>query len=82
MNCMGTPGPDPQVSDAELIEAAQKISDPCFTAKEVRQRVELKSNGHTRERLAKLVNDDVLETKSSGSGRVYWLTNLSRAGSH
>jgi len=79
MTCMGKPGPDRNVTDCELVKAAQSMPDPCFTAVEIQEQVDLDSVGRVRTRLNELVEEEVLGRKSSGSGHVYWVVSLATA---
>jgi len=79
MTHMGKPGPDPTVTDDEIVEAAQSIDDPCFTAREIEEKIDLNSVGQVRTRLNSLVDNGVMARKFSGSGNVYWLISLAVA---
>jgi hypothetical protein len=72
---MSSRGRPESVSDAELIKQARAIPDPCFTAKEVAEGVNIGVE-RVRQRLRGLEEGEVVNSKTVGSGRIYWLTGI------
>jgi len=69
------PGPDPTVTDAELLRRIRLLPDPMVTAKELTEQVDLE-NATVNRRLDRLVEDGYLNEKKVGSAAVvYWLTD-------
>jgi len=70
---MSTKGPEPTVSDNELIEAINRTSRPFATAGEVAELVDL-SNWRVRQRLERLDDQNAINRSRIGGGPfIYWL---------
>ena len=68
---MSKPGPDKQVSDAEIIEIIQGTEEPFTTAKEISSAVGL-SPEQVRVRLKRLEKRDLVKSKKVGQGKGWW----------
>ncbi|GGK83488.1 MULTISPECIES: FaeA/PapI family transcriptional regulator [Haloarcula] len=70
---MSTKGPEPTVSDTELIEAIDRTNRPFATAGEVAELVDL-SNWRVRQRLERLDEQNKINRSRIGGGPfIYWL---------
>ena len=70
---MSTKGPEPTVSDSELIEAISRTSRPFATAGEIAEVVGL-SNWRVRQRLERLDEQNEINRSRIGGGPfIYWL---------
>lgn len=70
---MSTKGPDPTVSDSELIEAIKRTERPFATAKQVSDTVGL-SDWRVRQRLERLdENNEIKRDRIGGGPFIYWL---------
>jgi DNA-binding MarR family transcriptional regulator len=68
------PGPQPSITDEELLREIRLLPDPVVTAKEITSRVELE-NATVNRRLDRLVDNGYLNEKKVGAAAVvYWLT--------
>lgn len=69
------PGPDPQVTDEELVDIFRSSKDPVLTASEIAEKVSI-GRRSVYDRLKKLEKEDRLKSKKVG-GRttVWWLSN-------
>ncbi|RXK47021.1 hypothetical protein EAF64_17950 [Halorientalis pallida] len=78
---MATKGPDPTVSDRELIDAIAKAAEPFATAGGVAERVGL-SDWRVRQRLERLGERGELNRARVGGGPwIYWLDDSFSSGS-
>lgn len=72
------PGPEPKVSQAELLQEIRLLPDPVVTAKEITERVDLE-NATVNRKLDDLVESGYLKEKKVGaSAVVYWMTEQGR----
>lgn len=69
---MSPRGRPKSVTRADILNAIQTISDPCFGKTEVAERVSVGPE-RTRELLNELVADGPLAAKMIGQSRVYWV---------
>ena len=70
---MSTKGPEPTVSDTELIKAINRTNRPFATAGEVAELVDL-SNWRVRQRLERLDEQNKINRSRIGGGPfIYWL---------
>ncbi|KAA9404563.1 FaeA/PapI family transcriptional regulator (plasmid) [Haloarcula sp. KBTZ06] len=70
---MSTKGPEPTVSDNELIKAISQTGRPFATAGEVAELVDL-SNWRVRQRLERLDEQNKINRSRIGGGPfIYWL---------
>jgi len=65
------PGPDPSMTDAEIVEHIVASSVPVVTAADIAEVAGMSASA-ARERLERLVNADALARKSAGAGVVYY----------
>lgn len=65
------PGPDPSMTDAEIVEHIVASSVPVVTATDIAE-VAGTSASAARDRLERLVDAGALARKSAGSGVVYY----------
>lgn len=66
------PGRRPEVSDKEILAVFRSSSDPVLTTKEVASEFELTHRG-VRDRLEKLDEQGVLESKKVGArAKIWW----------
>lgn len=73
-NSGGMPGPDPSITDEELLREIKLLPDPVITAKEITERVDLE-NATVNRRLDRLVESGYLVEKKVGAAAVvYWMT--------
>jgi hypothetical protein len=71
-------GPDPEMTDAELVRLVAAHPDPVVTAAEITPKTPYTAQNTTK-RLSSLVDRDWLHDKSPGCGsRVYWTTKCGR----
>lgn len=68
---MSPRGRTESVSPGDVVEAAKKITDPCFGSAEVSAHLSIGPE-RTREKLNQLSKEEVLETKKVGNANVYW----------
>lgn len=74
---MSKPGPDPKVTNKELIEALEQHSKPVATANDVAETVGL-SRTRASERLQRLASSGKVNSGRLGERvRVYWVDQLS-----
>jgi len=72
MTDMGTRGPDPRVSDEQIIEAVESDDRPFSTVGYVSENVDL-SNTRVRERLAAMAADGSIKSEQvAGDIKIYW----------
>lgn len=64
-------GPKPQVSDEELLSIFEESCDPVLTASEVAEHVSIERRS-VYDRLRKLEEDRVLESKKVGGRTTVW----------
>lgn len=70
---MSKPGPDPKVTDGELINAIKQLDQPYATAKDVSDITDL-SRWRASQRLDRLANDNHIQSGVVGENTtVYWL---------
>lgn len=70
---MSTPGPDPEVTDQEILAVMRQRSEPFVTAPDVAQAVGL-SRQRARLRLERLKDEGKIErAKVGGNAVVYWI---------
>lgn len=73
MTDMSKPGPDPQVSDSQLLQAIRQDERPFSTTGAVEKRVSLSGN-RVRQRLKTLSKDGPLECwEVARNIKIYWL---------
>ncbi|WP_262177446.1 hypothetical protein [Haloarcula laminariae] len=72
------PGPNPSVSDKELIRAILEAYPPALGTSDVADKVDLSSEA-TRRHLDRLAEANYLNTDKLGSVRVWWVTPDGRA---
>lgn len=66
-------GREPQVEKLKILAVfMDPDSDPALTASEVSEEIDLSRQG-AEYRLKQLVEDGLLETKSTGRDRIYWI---------
>lgn len=65
------PGPDPSMTDAEIVEHIVASSVPVVTAGDIGEAAGTSASA-ARERLERLVDAGALARKSAGSGVVYY----------
>jgi DNA-binding Lrp family transcriptional regulator len=71
---MSRPGPDPKVSDEEIISVIQSDDRPFSTAEDVADSVGL-SGTRVRERLERLVVSGQIQSASAtGNMDIYWVS--------
>ncbi|WP_277552321.1 MarR family transcriptional regulator [Halobaculum limi] len=72
------PGPDPKVSDEQILQLVALAPDPIVTAGELTDQIEMTQQG-VNKRLKSLVEAGYLESrKVGGAARVYWITPAGR----
>lgn len=77
--CMGKPGPDPKVNDHEIIQAIMDVDEPVASTRDIASRIDL-SNVQIRERLNKLEEKGILQSKPVGNSSAWWVANLQETG--
>jgi DNA-binding transcriptional ArsR family regulator len=70
---MVTPGPQPTISDEELLQIIDDHYAPAVGSGHVAQQADLTQQAVTN-RLEQLVDANLLETIKVGQSRVWWLT--------
>jgi predicted transcriptional regulator len=70
---MTSPGPQPTISDRELLRTIHDHYAPAVGSGHIAQRADLTQQAVTN-RLDQLVDDGLLETMKVGQSRVWWLT--------
>jgi Fic family protein len=65
------PGPDPSMTDAEIVEHIVASNVPVATASDIATVADV-SRAAARERLERLVERDALRRKDAGAGVVYY----------
>ena len=71
-------GPDPDHSDAEILQVFVESPDPVLFATEVAESLDMTRQG-VYNRLDSLVDTGLLHTKKSGSRtRIYWISRRGR----
>lgn len=68
---MATRGPDPTVTDNELLHVVEGTDAPVVTASSVSERVDLGAE-RCRQRLNRLTDQGELKTERLNQIRVYW----------
>jgi len=76
---MGKPGPDPKVKDYEIVQAIMDVDEPVASTTDIATRIDL-SNVQIRERLDKLQQEGVLQSKPIGNSSAWWVANLQESG--
>ena len=72
------PGPDPKVSDKQILQLVALSPDPIVTAGELTEQIDMTQQG-VNKRLKSLVDAGYLESrKVGGAARVYWITPSGR----
>jgi hypothetical protein len=69
---MATRGPDPTVTDTELLSVVQSVDTPVVTANCVSDRVDLGSE-RCRQRLNRLSDQGKVQSEKLNQIRVYWV---------
>lgn len=73
MSRNGTPGPDPSVTDEELLKVFQDAEDPVLSTREVAEQVSL-SRRSVYDRLVALRDGGKLEGKRvGGRNNIWWV---------
>ncbi len=70
---MINPGPEPTVSDEELLQVIHDHYAPAVGSADIADSVELTQQAVTN-RLEQLVDEELLKTMKVGRSRVWWLT--------
>lgn len=69
------PGRKPTITDKEILDVFRAASDPVLTTSEVAENFSISHRG-VRDRLEKLEEEGVLESKKVGArGMVWWYSN-------
>lgn len=68
---MSPRGRSKKATKEDVVKAARQTEDPCIKKGEVAQKLPI-GGERTRMLMNELVEEDVLKTKSVGSGRIYW----------
>ncbi|WP_436934980.1 winged helix-turn-helix transcriptional regulator [Halovenus marina] len=71
---MAVRGPDPTVSDSEIISAIESTDCPFATAKDVAEIVGL-SRERARQRLNRLSEQGAIEREKTSGVVIYWLSD-------
>jgi len=72
VNDMATRGPEPKVSDDEILDVVDKDQRPFSTVSHVSDRVDL-SNTRVRQRLADMVEEGYIRSEPvAGDIKIYW----------
>jgi len=72
MKDMATRGPEPKVSDDELLNVVDSDTRPFSTVSYVAENVDL-SNTRVRERLARMVSEGYIRSERvAGDIKIYW----------
>ena len=67
-----SPGPDPEITDEEILDVFRSTSDPVLTTSEVAAEFDLSHRG-VRNRLEKLNEEGTIKSKKVGArGKVWW----------
>jgi prophage antirepressor-like protein len=69
---MATRGPDPKVSDTQLVAAIRETDHPFAVAKDVAAHVGL-SRERVRQRLNRLSDEDKIKRAKVSGAVIYWL---------
>lgn len=69
---MATRGPDPKVSDAQLVTAIHETDHPFAVAKDVANRVGL-SRERVRQRLNRLNDENQIKRAKVSGAVIYWV---------
>jgi DNA-binding Lrp family transcriptional regulator len=69
---MSTPGPEPQVSDKEIIKAIKDVDGPFASTREVADKTGLGRQG-ALDRLLPLREQGVIKAKKAGNGWGWWV---------
>jgi len=72
------PGPDPKVSQEDLLREIRLAYAPVQTPKDLAERLEI-SNTAVSNKLSEMVEKGWVESERVGRSRVYWVTDQGRA---
>ena len=75
---MGKPGPDPKVTDKDILRAICLNYAPVMTPKQLAERFDV-SNTAISNKLDRIEESGRVESERVGRARVYWLTDEGRA---
>ena len=77
---MVTRGPDPKVSDYEILECFETVNKPFITPSDIAQRVDL-SRTRIHQRMESLKEKEKINRSKVGNAVIYWLSDSDRDGS-
>jgi len=67
-----TRGRNPKTTDKEILDACTDCGHLVFGSEDISERLDI-GRQRVRERMAVLADDDILQCRTIGSSKVYWI---------